>query len=303
MRGRGPWPCALRPRHSDRGARAAYSVDGAARCRCKNRSHDGTARVSVQGPLRGTGRLRASMRDLFGCRCDQAARCRCKGRFAGRFGFARRCEVSSVVGAIRLRGVGARLASQDGSASRVGASRLTVVGAIRLRGVGARTASQDGSASRVGASRLTVSGAIRLRGVGARLASQDGASRGSVQDELRRRGASRVGAAHFRCRCKDRFAGRIWFACRCEPTFVVSVPCQLRRRGVSGGGPTTWESTAVLGRVQVRRVAPPLQAPAATWNRPARGGREAVVVGPPVPTREESRSRSRTLHRGASPFL
>ena len=44
--------------------------------------------------------------------------------------------------------------------------------------------------------------------------------------------------------------------------------------------PTRREDTAVLGRGQVLRCAPPLRAPSATWPQPPRGwGGAAIVVG------------------------
>jgi hypothetical protein len=116
--------------------------------------------------------------------------------------------------------------------------------------------------------------------------SVQGGCAGSVRGDFNRR-----------CKATSIVGARTLRGVGASLLFVGAQPASPTRH--FGGRPTTWESTAVLGRVQVRRVAPPLQAPAATWTRPARGGSEAVVVGPPAPSCEESPSRSRTLHRRA----
>jgi hypothetical protein len=56
------------------------------------------------------------------------------------------------------------------------------------------------------------------------------------------------------------------------------------------------------GRVQVRRCAPPLRAPSATWTRPARGSGLAPIVGSPErSTRHKSGTSRRDVPSALSP--
>ena len=72
-----------------------------------------------------------------------------------------------------------------------------------------------------------------------------------------------------------------------RPRRTRSIGHQRHRLGVASNSDravTTadaWDHTAVLGRVQVLRSAPPLRAPSATWTRPPRGGVTAFIVGGP----------------------
>jgi hypothetical protein len=66
------------------------------------------------------------------------------------------------------------------------------------------------------------------------------------------------------------------------------------------GLPTPRHCAAVLGRVQVLRSAPSLRAPSATWTRPARGSRSALVVGgSKISKNDKSGTSQRDLSSGA----
>ena len=94
-------------------------------------------------------------------------------------------------------------------------------------------------------------------------------------------------------------------------THLVRPPCSYSPRGQACGRfaiddcldelPTRRHCAAVLGRVQVLRSASPLRAPSATWTRPARGSRVALVVGSlKISKNDKSETSRRDLSSGAT---